>query len=105
MSASLLRAHGGNKNLLGSSGQIIDPSIFVQDTTVGKQKSVSNAHLGNLIANTVGEPGGRPIMDGVLTDTKQGAKMTNVPELHKISNRGKTQPKRMGQVPYAGKKY
>jgi hypothetical protein len=105
MSATLLKAHGGSKNLLGTSGQIINPSIFIQDTMVGKQKSASSAHLDSLVANTIGEPGGRPVMDGVLTNTKQGVKMSTVPEIHKVSDTGKTQPKRMGQVPFAGKRY
>lgn len=105
MSASILKAHGGSKDMLGMKGQIVSSSMFVQDTTSGKHKSASDAHLGHLIANTVGEPRGKPVMDGVLTDTKQGVKDKDVPEIHKVAGKGKTQPKRMGQVPFAGKQY
>ncbi len=105
MSASILKAHGGSKDLLGSKGQIVSSSMFVHDTMAGKSKSASDSHLGHLISNTMGEPTGKPVMDGVLTDTKQGVKSMDVPELHKVSGKGKTQPKRMGQTPFAGKNY
>lgn len=105
MSANLVKAHGGSKNLLGSSGQIVSGGIFVQDTKAGTHKSASDSHLGHLIANTTGNLSGKPVMDGVLTDTKQGAKDKDIPEIHKISNKGKTQAKRLGQVPFSGPKY
>lgn len=105
MSSSLIKAHGGSKDLLGSKGQIVSSSMFVQDTLVGKRGSASDKHLERLVSNTIGEPRGKPVMDGVLSDTKQGVKDTNVPELHKVSGKGKTQPKRMGQVPFSGKNY
>jgi hypothetical protein len=104
MSSALVKAHGGAKNMLGSKGQV-NTSLFVTDTKVGKMKSASASHLGLLISNTTGMPAGKPVMEGVITDTKSGMKDKNVPELHKVSGRGKTQPKRQGQVPYAGSKY
>jgi hypothetical protein len=105
MSSALLKAHGGSANMVGSKGQFVSKGMFVVDTMAGTNKGVKNAHLDNLVANTMGEPGGRPIMDGVLTDTTQGVKSKDVPEIHKVSGKGKTQPKRMGQVAYAGSKY
>jgi hypothetical protein len=105
MSASIIRAHGGSKDLLGKKGQIVSPSLFVTDTKVGKMKSASDAHLGYLITNTTGEPQGSPVMHGVLTSTKQGLKDMDVPELHKSGNKGKTQPKKQGMVPFSGPKY
>jgi hypothetical protein len=105
MSASLVKAHGGSKNIVGSKGQFVSTGMFVTDTMAGVRKSASDAHLGNLVANTVGEPSGRPVMDGVLTDTTMGHSSKDVPEIHKVSGKGKTQPQRMGQVPYSGKKY
>jgi hypothetical protein len=105
MSSALLRAHGGSKVMTGTKGQIVSTSMFVKDTMAGAQKTVSKAHLGNLVANTIGEPSGRPVMDGVLTETTQGHKSKDVPEIHKVSGKGKTQPQRMGQVPYGGKNY
>ena len=104
MSSSLVKAHGGSKNLLSSSGAIVNTGIFVTNTMVGVQKPVHEKNLGYLIANTMGGQG-TPMMDGVLTDTKQGVRSMNVPEIHKVSGKGKTQPKRMGQVPFAGAKY
>lgn len=105
MSSSLLKAHGGSKDLIGSKGQIVSSSMFVENTMANKPKSASDKHLENLVANTVGEPKGRPVMDGVLTDTKQGVKDKDVPEIHKVAHKGKTQPKRQGQIPYSGKNY
>ena len=105
MSASLLKSHGGSKNVVGSKGQFVSTGMFVTDTMEGKRKSASDAHLGQLVANTIGEPSGRPVMDGVLTETTQGHKSKDVPEVHKVSGKGKTQPKRMGQVAYSGKNY
>lgn len=105
MSSSLVKAHGGSKNLTGAQGQIVSKGMFVSDTMKGIQMSATNKHLSNLVANTIGEPMGRPVMDGVLTDTTQGVNSKDVPELHKTSNKGKTQAKRMGQTPYAGSKY
>lgn len=105
MSANLLLARGGSKDLLGSKGQIVNGGMFVTNTKVGVRKPVHEAHLGSLIQKTTGESSGRPVMDGVISNTKVGAKTTDVPEVQKIHNRGKTQPKRMGQTAYAGKMY
>lgn len=104
MSASMLKAHGGSKQLLGSKGQLVSSSMFVQDTMAGTHKSASEKNLGHLVSNTMGQPS-KPVMDGVLTDTKQGTKSSNIPELHKVSGKGKTQPKRLGQVSYQGPLY
>jgi len=101
----MIKAHGGSKDLLNSNGMVVNGGIFVSDTTAGKRKNIHEAQLGHLVANTIGEPMGRPVMEGVLTDTKQGTHSVNVPEVHKIANKGKTQAKRMGQIPYAGSKY
>jgi len=105
MSASLIKAHGGSKNVVGSKGQFVSTGMFVTDTMAGVRKSASDAHLDKLVANTIGEPSGKPVMDGVLTDTMQGHKSKDVPEIHKVSGKGKTQPQSMGQVPYGGKNY
>lgn len=105
MSASIIKAHGGSKDLLNSNGMIVNGGLFVSDTMAGKPKMARDAHLGHLVANTIGEPTGRPVMEGVLSDTKQGTHSVNVPEIHKVSNKGKTQPKRQGQVPFNGPKY
>jgi hypothetical protein len=105
MSASLVKAHGGSKDLMGSKGQIMNTGMFITNTMAGKDRGIHEKHLSNLIANTTGTPSGKPIMEGVLTSTKHGAMDKDVPELHKTHHRGKTQPKRMGQVPYGGRMY
>lgn len=105
MSSAIVKAHGGSKDLIGQKGQITHLGMFVSDTMAGKRRDVAEKHLDSLISNTTGVPREKPIMEGVLTDTKQGVKDKDVPELHKVHRVGKTQPKRMGQVAYAGSKY
>lgn len=80
------------------------PSI-VRDTKFGKKIVSTSPGFMKLVAESRAVIKQTPVMDGVITNTKVGAKMTNVPELHKIHNRGKTQPRTMGQVPYSGKFY
>jgi hypothetical protein len=80
------------------------PSI-IRDTKLGKKVSSTSPGFMKLVAESRGIVRDTPVMDGVIRNTKVGAKLTNVPELHKIHNRGKTQPRTMGQVPYAGKFY
>lgn len=105
MSASIVKAHGGSKDLTGSRGDMIHLGMFVHNTKAGKVGAVHEAHLENVISQTTGIPIEKPVMDGVLTSTKQGAMDKDVPELHKVHHVGKTKAKRMGQVPYAGKHY
>jgi hypothetical protein len=105
MSSSIVKAHGGSKDLVGSKGEMAHLGMMVSDTMVGKSRQVSEKHLGSLISKTTGTPREMPVMDGVLSSTKQGVKGTDVPEYHKVHRVGKTQTKRMGQVPFAGSKY
>ena len=95
MSASMIKDHGSSK----MSG------MFVTDTKVGKSRQVAEKHLPSLIAKTTGIARERPVMEGVLSSTKQGIKDKDVPEVHKIHKVGKTQAKKMGMTPYAGPKY
>lgn len=83
----------------------IHSGLFIHDTMVGKTKAVREAHLPNLISQTTGIPREKPIMEGVLDSTKHGIADKDVPELHKVHHKSKTQPKSYGQVPYAGPKY
>ena len=105
MSAAIVRAHGGSKDVTGAKGQIAHTGMFVSDTKVGKMMPIHEKYLPGLISQTTGIPREKPVMDGVLEDTKQGVKDKDVPELHKVHHKSHTQPKRMGQVPYAGPKY
>jgi hypothetical protein len=80
------------------------PSI-VKDTKFGKSIVGHEAGFMKLVAESRAIIKDTPVMAGVITNTKVGAKMTDVPELHKTHNRGKTQPRTMGQCPYPGKFY
>jgi hypothetical protein len=105
MSSAIVKAHGGSKDLIGQKGEISHLGMFVTDTMVGKHRDVAEKHLDSLIARTTGIPREKPIMEGVLSDTKRGVKDTDVPELHKVHKVSKTQPKRYGQVAFNGPKY
>ena len=96
MSSALITAHGGSGTMSG----------IIKDTMVNSPKDVKEKHLDRLISQTTGIPREKPIMDGILASTVP-QHMKDVPEYHKVpkSEIGKTQAKRMGQVPYAGKKY
>ena len=61
--------------------------------------------LGKALVQRTGLQGGSPVLEGVITDTLVGVRDKSVPEVHKTTHRGKTQAKRMGQIPYNGKLY
>lgn len=96
MSDTIVKDHGGRNALSG---------MFVHNTLLHKGKDAKMKHLTGLISQTSGIPREKPIMDGVITSTKQGIADKDVPELHKTHHVGKTKPKSYGQVPYAGPKY
>jgi hypothetical protein len=104
MSAAMVKAHGGSKDLVTSSGSMAMSGI-IRDTMVGAPTDIKEKHLDRLISRTTGVPMNKPVMDGVIQKTTSGG--SDVPEYHKVPAKevGKTQAKRMGQVPYAGKKY
>ena len=81
MSAAMIKAHGGSKNILTKAGAI-QLGGLIQNTQSGVPKDVKEKHLDRLISNTTGIPQGRPVMEGVLTKTATGG--TNVPEFHKV---------------------
>lgn len=107
MSSAMVKAHGGSKNLQSvEGGGSLVLSGILRDTTMGSPKVAHMKELARVISNTTGVPREKPIMEGVLASTIP-EHMRSVPEYHKVpaSEVGKTQPVRMGQVPYAGKKY
>ncbi len=79
---------------------------LVMKTTKNVPEDAHMKDLSRLIANTTGVPKMSPMMDGVIASTVP-THMKDVPEYHKVPAHevGKTKAKRMGQVPYAGKKY
>ena len=81
-------------------------SGIVHDTMVGAPRDMHMRELSRLVSNTTGVPKGEVVMEGVLQATVP-ADRRDTPEYHKVPAReqGKTEAKRMGQVPYAGPKY
>ena len=79
---------------------------ILHDTTQNAPKDVKEKHLAGLVSKTTGVPLGKPVMTGVLEHTVPASRR-DVPEIHKVPKHdvGKTQPKRQGQVPFAGKMY
>lgn len=104
MSSSIIQAHGGSKDIIGQKGQVVGG--ILRDTMQNVPRDIKEKHLDRLISQTTGVPREKPLMEGVI-DSTIPKHMKDVPELHKVASHdvGKTQPKRMGQVPYAGKKY
>jgi len=95
MSSAMIKAHGGSGTMSG----------IISDTMVGAPKDIKEKHLDRLISKTTGVPMAKPVMDGVIQKTTPTSKA--VPEFHKVPAKevGKTQSKRMGQVPFQGKMY
>ena len=89
--------------MIVNTGLMREP--LIHDTMRNAPVDVKEKHLAGLVAKTTGVPMGTPVMTGVLEKTVTGRK--DVPEIHHVpkADVGKTHPKRMGQVPYSGKKY
>lgn len=104
MSSALITAHGGSKDIITQRGEGIMAGGIIKDTMVNSPRDVKEKHLDRLIAQTTGIPREHPIMEGIISVTVP-KHMKDVPELHKVNDKGKTQPRTMGQVPYAGKMY
>jgi hypothetical protein len=104
MSSALITAHGGSKDIITQRGEGITLGGIIKDTMVNSPRDIKEKHLDRLIAQTTGIPREHPIMEGIISATVP-KHMKDVPELHKVHDKGKTQPRTMGQVPYAGKMY
>ena len=107
MSASMVKAHGGSKDIVSAQrGEAIVLGGIIKDTKIHSPKDVKEKHLDALISKTTGIPREKPIMSGII-DSTIPKHMKDVPELQKVPAKdvGKTQAKRMGQVPYSGPKY
>jgi len=89
--------------MIVNTGLMREP--ILQDTMMNAPKDIKEKHLAGLVSKTTGVPMGSPVMAGVLEKTTPSRR--DVPEIHKVPKAevGKTQPKRMGQVPFAGRKY
>lgn len=104
MSAAMVKAHGGSKNIVSTQrkGGLVLSGI-IHDTTANSPKAAHMKSLENLVAQTTGIPRERPIMEGVIAATVP-AHMRDVPELHPVSEEDKTASKMAAGVPYAGDK-
>lgn len=106
MSAALVRAHGGSKDMVSTQrkGGLILANI-IKDTMVNSPKAVHMRGLEGLVSQTTGVPRERPIMDGVITATVPSG-MRDVPELHPVpaSEQGKTDSKMGVGASFAGTK-
>ena len=78
---------------------------LITDTKMNMIVPVHMEYLGKALVQKTGLQGGSPVIEGVITDTLSGLREKSVPELHKVHHVGKTQAKRLGQVPYSGKLY
>ena len=104
MSAALVRAHGGSKDIVSTQrkgGLIL--SHIIKDTMVGSPKAIHMRSLEGLISQTTGVPRERPIMEGVIASTVP-AHMKDVPELQPVHDRDATASKMAVGGPYAGPK-
>ena len=104
MSAAMVRAHGGSKDVVSSQrGGGLILSGILKDTTMNSPKAAHMKSLEKLVAQTTGVPRERPVMDGVIASTIP-AHMKDVPELHPVHEKDATASKMAAGVPYAGKK-
>ena len=88
-------------------GMIGMPSI-VKDTKFGKKIVQTNDGVIKLMAESRALIKDTPVMEGVIKNTKVGAKLTDVPELHKVHTKLATKAATLKTgtgVPYAGKFY
>lgn len=104
MSAALVRAHGGSKDLVTTQrkgGLIL--SHIIRDTMAGSPKAVHMRSLEGLVSQTTGVPREKPIMDGVIASTVP-AHMRDVPELHPVHEKNMSDSKMAVGGTYAGPK-
>ena len=108
-SQGLIRAHGGPPIAITQKKEGISTGAFVSNTMMNSPKPIHMASMDILVAKTTGTTQEPSVMSGVIVNTKAdiGGLAKDVPETRKMAKgeRGKTQPKTMGQVPYGGPKF
>lgn len=104
MSAAMVRAHGGSKDIVTTQrgGGLVLGGIL-RDTTMNSPKVVHMRSLDNLVMKTTGVPRDRPLLEGVIASTVP-AHMRDAPELMPEHSVDKTASKMASGVPYAGDK-
>lgn len=84
---------------------MVHGKMMVTDTKIGVRKVIHPKLIDGLIENTTGDASRVPLVSGVITDTTRGVKIVKDSVMKHDGLEIKTQPKRYGQTPYAGKKY
>ena len=104
MSAAMVRAHGGSKDIVSTQrkGGVILSGIL-HDTTTNSPKAVHMRSLEKLVAQTTGIPREKPIMDGVLTATVPAGRR-DTPELMPNHEKNATASKMAVGASYPGDK-
>lgn len=104
MSASMVRAHGGSKDIVSTQrgGGLVLTGIL-KDTMVNAPQAVHMKSLEKLVSQTTGVPRERPLMEGVIASTVP-AHMRDVPELRPVHEKDATASKMAVGATYAGKK-
>lgn len=103
MSAALVRAHGGSKDMVSTQrkgGLVL--SHIIKDTMVGSPKAIHMRSLEGLVSQTTGVPREKPIMEGVIASTVP-THMRDVPELHPVAERDMSASRQSVGGTYAGK--
>lgn len=100
----MIMAHGGSKDIVSTQrkgGLIL--SHIIKDTMAGSPKAIHMRGLEGLVANTTGVSRQEPLMEGVIAATVP-AHMKDVPELHPVHDKGKTDSKMSVGATYSGPK-
>lgn len=104
MSAAMVRAHGGSKDMVSTQrkGGLVLSGI-VQDTMANSPKNVHMRSLENLVSQTTGVPRAESVMEGVISSTVPAGRRS-APELQPVHEKDKTASKMSVGIPYAGEK-
>lgn len=106
-SSGLVKAHGGPPVAITQKKEGISTGAFVMNTMANSPRPVHMASMDVLVAKTTGTTQGPSVMAGVITDTRASIGSHSVPETRKTpkGEKGKTQARTLGQVPYSGPKF
>ena len=104
MSAAMIRAHGGSKDIVSTQrGGGLTLTGILHDTTMNSPKAAHMKSLDKLVSQTTGVPRERPVMEGVIASTVP-AHMRDVPELHPVHEKNMTVSKMAVGATYSGAK-
>ena len=107
----MVKAHGGGKAAETTRMGAVAVGSILHDTTINSPRPAHMKHLDMLVSNTTGVAYESPILEGVLTSTKQGTGMGDDARTGVVPSHGEfktvaAMPRSgFGQVPYADAKY